>query len=117
MTSPFFYCIIAVTTGKINDEAVTTDKIADESITPDKLNPLTVSYLSALNVSTSSFSSFPQTINDSNITENMRVIECTWSNPGAITSDISWTTTDGSITLSGSISGSTTANLILISTR
>lgn len=54
-------------------------------------------------VSIASISAFPVTVNDANITADMRVIECKWGNPTAVTSDVSWITADGSITLSGSI--------------
>lgn len=56
-------------------------------------------------------SSLPTTITDSNITADMVVLESTLSNPSAQTSDWDITTANGSVTISGSISGST--NLIL----
>lgn len=68
----------------------------------------------ALHISVASFSSFPQTISNSAITAGMRVVNCVWGTPSAITGDVSWTTADGSLTLSGSISGSTTAEIDLI---
>lgn len=68
----------------------------------------------ALHISVASFSSFPQTISNSAITAGMRVVNCVWGTPLAITGDVSWTTADGSLTLSGSISGSTTAEIDLI---
>lgn len=69
-----------------------------------------------LHLSVASFSSLPKTINDASITSTMRVIECVWGTPSAITSNISWTTSDGSLVLSGSMSGSTTADIVLIET-
>lgn len=64
-----------------------------------------------------SFSSLPHTISDPRIKSNMRVIDCVWGNPNAIKSDISWNTeTEGQLVLSGTMSGSTTANIILIET-
>ena len=68
----------------------------------------------ALHISVASFSSFPQTISNSAITAGMRVVNCVWGTPYAITSAVTWTTTDGSLTLSGNISGSTTAEIDLI---
>jgi len=60
--------------------------------------------------------SLPLTINNSAITATMRVIECTFGTPTAVSSDITWTTSDGSIVLSGTMSGSTTVDLVLIET-
>lgn len=70
--------------------------------------------LLGLHLSVASFSSFPKTVSDTRITADMRVVECTWGTPSAVTSDVSWTTAAGSLTLSGSMSGSTTADIILI---
>ena len=69
-----------------------------------------------LHLSVASFSSLPKTISDPSITSTMRVIECTFGTPVSITSNISWTTSDGSLVLSGSMSGSTTAEIDLIET-
>lgn len=63
-----------------------------------------------------SITSLPKTISDARIKTTMRVVECTFGTPSAITSDISWTTSAGEIVLSGTASGSTTVDLILIQT-
>ena len=60
-----------------------------------------------------SFSSLPYTLSDSSIKSNMVVLESYFNNPHAISSDISWTTANGSITLSGTASGTTTFALVL----
>ena len=60
--------------------------------------------------------SLPLTINNSAITATMRVIDCTFGAPSAISSDVTWTTADGSIVLSGTMSGSTTVELVLVET-
>lgn len=60
--------------------------------------------------------SFPLTISNTQITSTMRVIECTFGTPKAINGDVTWTTADGSIVLSGTMSGSTTVDLVLIET-
>lgn len=60
-----------------------------------------------------SFSSLPQTKSDSRITSDHVVVDSVFSNPSMMTSDLSWTTSDGSITISGSMSGSTTLTLTL----
>jgi len=56
-------------------------------------------------------SSLPITINDSNITSDMVVIESVLGTPSAQTGDWTITTANGSVTISGSISGSTTLML------
>ena len=66
-------------------------------------------------VSIGSFSSFPVNVTDSNITSDMVVLECSFSNPSAITSDVGWTTSNSSpyLKLTGTISGSTSATVVL----
>jgi hypothetical protein len=59
----------------------------------------------------------PLTINNSAITETMRVVEYSFGTPSAIRSDISWTTANGSIVLTGTMSGSTTVDLVLMEVR
>lgn len=65
---------------------------------------------------TSTLTTLPTTLSNSNITADMRVVECVFGTPSAITSDVSWTTSAGEIVLGGSISGSTTVDIILIET-
>lgn len=69
-----------------------------------------------LHISVASFSSLPKTITDANITSTMRLIDCVWGTPSSITGNITWTTSDGSLVLSGTMSGSTTAEIVLIET-
>lgn len=71
----------------------------------------------ALHIDGAAFSSMPHTINNAAITEDMRVVELTFGTPGVITSDVEWTTDNGSIVLSGTMNGSTTVDLILIKTN
>lgn len=66
---------------------------------------------------TATVTSFPKAIDNAAIKSTMRVIECVWSNPDAILSDVSWSTTNGEILLTGTMSGSTTVDLILIETN
>lgn len=65
---------------------------------------------------TSTLTTLPTTLSNANITADMRVVECTFGTPSAIRSDVSWTTSAGNIVLSGTMSGSTTVDLILIET-
>lgn len=68
-------------------------------------------------VTVASFSSLPQTVTDSNITEDMVVVNSVLGTPSAQTSDWTVDTTDGSLTISGTISGSTTLTLYLSKSR
>lgn len=76
--------------------------IGDDRVMPGAL------HLTAL------ITTLPCTITDSGIAEDMRVAACSFGTPGAILSNITWTTGAGSIVLSGSVNGSTTLDLILI---
>ena len=62
-----------------------------------------------------SISSLPQTVADSRILAEhiAKPGDCLLSNPSAQTSDWTVTTSDGSVTVSGSISGSTTVTIWL----
>lgn len=60
-----------------------------------------------------SFSSLPQTINNAAITERHVMLESELSNPNAQSDDWTVTTANGSITVSGNISGSTSLKLVL----
>lgn len=61
-----------------------------------------------------SFNSLPQTISNANITADHVVINSVLSNPAAQTGDWTVTTSAGSLSIAGSISGSTTITLYLI---
>lgn len=73
--------------------------------------------LKTLVVSVPSFSSLPQTISNASVTSDMVVVNSVLSSPTAQTSDWTVTTSNGSLTISGSISGSTTATLYLTRSR
>jgi hypothetical protein len=55
----------------------------------------------------------PSSGTNSNITTNTVVLECSFANPAAITSDVSWTSYAGYITFSGTCTSATTANVTL----
>jgi hypothetical protein len=61
----------------------------------------------------SAFSSLPQTANDSRITENHVLLHAELGTPSAQTGDWDVTTSDGSVTVSGDIAGSTGLRLVL----
>ena len=64
-------------------------------------------------VSKSSVSSLSTTISDSNITSKHVVVASTLSNPAAQTGDWTVTTSNGSLSIAGSISGTTDITLVL----
>lgn len=66
-----------------------------------------------LTITAGAFSSFPQTVSDGRITADMIVLECAFSNPTAITSNVYWSVSQGQIQLDGSINGSTAASITL----
>lgn len=51
---------------------------------------------------------------NSAITANHVVAECVFANPAAITTDVTWTTAAGSLTLNGTCSTATTVNIVLV---
>lgn len=73
----------------------------------DHKHPLTTLHLTA------SLTSLPREIVDSRILSTMRVTNCVFGKPSAITSYVSWNTADGSLTLSGTMNGSTTVDIDL----
>ena len=68
-------------------------------------------------VSVASFSSLPKVITNENITEDMVVVNSVLGTPSAQTSDWTVTTANGSVTVTGDISGSTTLTLYLMKSR
>ena len=72
-----------------------------------------VDELKVLVITSSSFSSLPQTISNTKIKSNHVVVNSVLSNPSAQTGDWTVTTNNGSLTVAGSISGSTTLTLYL----
>lgn len=73
-----------------------------------------VNELTVLVITSSSFSSLPQTLTNSSITADHVVVNSILSNPSAQTSDWTVTTSNGSLSISGSISGATTITLYLM---
>lgn len=65
-------------------------------------------------ISITTFSSFPKIVSDENITSDMVVTSCVFGTPKSVTSDVAWTTTNGTLRLTGSINGSTSAQVTLV---
>lgn len=72
-----------------------------------------VSAAKVLQIDIASFSSLPQTVTDTSITADMVVVNSVLGTPSSQTGDWTVTTGTGTLTVSGSISGSTTLTLYL----
>ena len=107
---------VGVSTQMTLAEAEEGTETAPRVITPAVLNSF-VTKESVLVVEVASFSSLPQTINNADITEDMVVVNSVLGTPSAQTSDWTATTADGSVTVTGDISGSTTLTLYLMKSR
>lgn len=66
-----------------------------------------------LQIDMASFSSLPQTVTDSRITADHVVVNSVLGTPSAQTGEWTWTTAAGSLTISGTINGTTTMTLYL----
>ena len=97
----------------------TTAQNATDAINELKGDVTTLQSYEALHLSVASFSSFPKTVSNAAIKSNMRVIECVFGTPASVTTDVGWTTANGSLTLTGTMasSASTTAEITLIRTN
>lgn len=62
---------------------------------------------------TANLTTLPTTISNSAIKADMRVVDMSFGTISALTSDIAWSTSDGNIALSGTMSGSTTVDIVL----
>lgn len=51
---------------------------------------------------------------DAKITANHVVAECSFANPAAISTDVTWTTASGSLVLRGTCNSATTCNIVLV---
>jgi len=73
--------------------------------------------LEALVIDCGTVSSLPKTVTDANIEDDMVVVNSEIGTPSAQTGDWTVTTSAGSLTVSGTISGSTTLKLYLMKSR
>ena len=80
-------------------------------------NATAIAKCEMLEINVSSFSALPQTITNADIEDDMKVANSVLSNTSAQTGDWTVTTSSGSLTISGSISGTTTATLYLMKSR
>ena len=68
---------------------------------------------SLLTIEIPSFSALPQTVTNSRITSEHVVVSATLGTPEAVVGEWTVTTANGSLTITGTISGSTTLRLVL----
>lgn len=66
-----------------------------------------------LTINIGAISSLPQSFSSAKITSDMVVLNIVWGNPSAVGSNITWTTSNGRIDLSGTLIDTTTASLTL----
>lgn len=71
-------------------------------------------YFTSVAVSVASTAANIVSISNAKITANHVLARCEWAAPGNITSDVTWTTAAGSLTLNGTCSTATTANILLV---
>lgn len=95
-----------------NGDLLTTDSVG-QAID----SGVTINDLKCLVVTSNSFNSLPQTIQNANVKSDHVLINSVLSNPSAMIGDWDITTNNGTITISGSISGSTTVTLYFIEQR
>lgn len=80
-------------------------------------NAAAIAKCEMLEINVPSFSALPLTITNSDIEDDMKVANSVLSKPSSQTGDWTVTTSSGSLTISGSISGTTTATLYLMKSR
>lgn len=54
------------------------------------------------------------TVSNASITSDYVLAECVFANPSSITTDVTWTTSSGSLVLNGTCTAATTANIVLV---
>ena len=103
------------TAGTVTDPRVVTPAVFKSSV--DSLAETVAEKREVVVVEIASFSSLPKNVNDSSITSGMVVINAVFGNPSAQIGDWTATTSNGSVRLTGTISGSTTLTLYLMKSK
>lgn len=98
------------------EEAEAGTETAPRVLTPAVLNSF-VSEQSVLVIEISAFTALPQIVTNENITADMVVVNSVLGTPSAQTGDWTVTTSNGSATVTGSISGETSLTLYLMKSR
>lgn len=98
-----------VESGAVYDEIATVNS-SITTLTDQAANKVLYFTGVACSATTGNFTSY----SNSAITANHVVSECVFANPSAITTDVTWTTANGSVTLNGTCTTATTVNLVLV---
>lgn len=92
--------------------------ISDGAITYEKLSPELQEELGGAlyftAVAVAAATGDIATVSNAKITADHVVAEVTWANPSAITTDVTWTTANGSLVLNGTCTAATTAAIVLV---
>lgn len=92
--------------------------ISDGAITYEKLSPDLQEELGGAlyftSVAVSATTGDIATVSNAKITADHVVAEVTFANPSAITTDVTWTTSNGSLVLNGTCTAATTAAIVLV---
>lgn len=107
---------VAATNLGITTEMSEAELTAGTESAPRVISPEVAAVLKVLVIS-DTVSSLPKTITDDNISSDMVVINSELGTPSAQTSDWTVETSDGSLSISGTISGTTTIKLYLEKSR
>ena len=107
---------VGVSTQMTLEEAETGTETAPRVITPAVLNSF-VSEQSVLVIEISAFTALPQIVTNENITDDMVAVNSVLGTPSAQTGDWTVTTSNGSVTVTGSMSGETSLTLYLMKSR
>ena len=111
---------VGVSTQMTLEEAEAGTETAPRVITPAVLNSFVaekVAVMPTLVIKIATFTALPKTVTDEHITADMVVVNSVLGTPSAQTSDWTVTTADGSVTVTGDISGSTALTLYLMKSR
>ena len=111
---------VGVSTQMTLEEAEAGTETAPRVITPAVLNSFVaekVAVMPTLVIEIATFTALPKTVTDEYITADMVVVNSVLGTPSAQTSDRTVTTADGSVTVTGDISGSTALTLYLMKSR
>ena len=111
---------VGVSTEMTIAEAEAGTGTAPRVITPAVLNSFVaekVDVMPTLVIEIATLTALPKTVADERITADMVVVNSVLGTPSAQTSDWTVTTADGSVTVTGDISGSTALTLYLMKSR
>ena len=100
--------------GDLNSDYVLTNNISGASATAGGGGGGASSIVYLQNVACSAMTGDFATGSDANITADHVIAEIVFANPSAISSDVTWTTAAGSITLNGTCSAATTCDIVLV---